>query len=593
MKSKPYVICSLVTCLFLTGCIGNDDPTKERIVTKDLLSVESDSSPVTKIGTMDLLFKANQTIPYISLKEGEQLISEIRKTAIGKDKYITLKQEEDKATFTTTEGVTCVFDKTNQTITYSDFDAFVNHISSMENTITLLTPGTTSPVKLIDKKYTNGNSYSIDLKNYSLIDIYTRDNDFYLPLVTFNDLFISTSSMMELAYNFNEVYFVSSNSKFTIKDEDGEEVFTPLGQAFYKGRESKPTVNKEYAEFNYQNICMNFDYLYGVKGIGEARTYTSFDAFLTSKGYKEDLLSGDVHKMDNACAYALSMLKDGHTVQDESSPLYPYGESTINKTKYDQTAIKQQEECEVLNAAREQFKSPLGLQIDKTKGVAYIAFNEFDDVNPTLLQKERWSQQEILSNSPLLFQYAYQQIADDSSITHVAIDLATNNGGSSEGLVYMLGILLGQVEINTFDPFTNATGKASYKVDINMDGVVDEKDISLRERGKTIAFINTVHAFSCGNALPVLAKNNYPNNVINIGQTTGGGTCTLRESFTALGTKYAISGIQSLAKKGSDSKLVNIEDGATPDIALSDVRSTLDRNLVSTKLLEYTSNQDK
>ena len=67
----------------------------------------------------------------------------------------------------------------------------------------------------------------------------------------------------------------------------------------------------------------------------------------------------------------------------------------------------------------------------------------------------------------------------------------------------------------------------------------------------------------------------------------------MRESFTALGTKYAISGIQSLAKKGSDSKLVNIEDGATPDIALSDVRSTLDRNLVSTKLLEYTSNQDK
>lgn len=590
MKSKSHIAFNLVACLFLTGCVNNDI-TKERIITKDVLSAESDSSPVNKVGTINLLFKANQTIPYISLKEGEQYISEIRKTILGKDKYITLKQEADKATFTTTEGVTCVLDKTNQTISYSDFDAFINHMAPMENTITLLTPDKTSPVKLIDKKYTKGSSYSIDLKNYSLIDIYTKDNDFYLPLVTFNDLFISTYSAMELAYNFNEVYFISANSKFTVKDEDDEDVYTPLGQAFYKGRETNPTVSKEYAEFNYQNICMNFDYLYGVKGVGEARTYTSFDAFLTSKGYKKDLLSGDVHKMDNAYAYALSMLKDNHTVQEANSPLYQYGTSTIDKTKYDQTAIKQQEECEVLNAARAHFKSPLGFKVDRTNGIAYIAFNDFDDVNPTLLKKDKWSEQEILSNSPLLFKYAYQQIADDSSITHVAVDLATNNGGSSEGLVYMLGILLGQVEINTFDQFTSAAGKAIYKVDINLDGVVDDKDTSLREHGKTIAFINTVHAFSCGNALPVLAKNNYPNNVINIGQTTGGGTCVLRESFTALGSKYALSGLQTLGKRDNDGKIVNIEDGAAPDIALSDVRSTLDRDIISTKLLEYTFSQ--
>lgn len=94
-----------------------------------------------------------------------------------------------------------------------------------------------------------------------------------------------------------------------------------------------------------------------------------------------------------------------------------------------------------------------------------------------------------------------------------------------------------------------------------------------------IVFIDTHFAFSCGNALPVLAKANYPEAVTTIGETTGGGTCVVRDAFTAIGSKYSVSGLQMLSKRDKDNKLVNIEDGVTADIPL-DCRLTIVRSEV-------------
>ena len=82
----------------------------------------------------------------------------------------------------------------------------------------------------------------------------------------------------------------------------------------------------------------------------------------------------------------------------------------------------------------------------------------------------------------------------------------------------------------------------------------------------------------------MFAEYAYPDDVTILGETSGGGTCIVRESFTALGTPYALSGLTMLSKRDVDNKLVSIEDGVDPDIEL-DRKFTIDKARVLAALL--------
>ncbi len=582
MKKNSVILLVLVSGLLLSGC-GND-PSKERIITRDIMCLSDEGDKIEKLGTIDLLYKANADIPYISLKDGAKYINELRHEAVNKDYTLTLKQEGDKAIYTTPDKAEAIIDIKEQTITYNDFSGLINHTHAYKDTLALVAPDKKSSIHMLENKYEKGKSYTIDLKNYSQIDIYKHGEDFYLPLTTYNDLFVNSTCMVNFVYDFDKVFLIGMDQSFTTKDEEGEDVLTLLGQAFYDKKDENPTVSQGYAEYNYQNICLNFDYLYGVKGI-KGRDYTSFDAYLSSKGYKEDLLSGNVKKMDAAYAYAVTTLKDYHTIMGGFSPLYKYGTAEIDEDKYDQDKIKDEKEEFGLNLYRGMTGADLGFSVDETNRIAYIAFNQFSSVDEKALSKSSWTEED-LENSVTLFAHAYKEITTKylASVDYVAVDLATNDGGSAEGLTYMLGILLGQFSVEMQNPLTGERSKSTYRLDINRDGKTDEADISLREYGKQIVFINTHFAFSCGNALPVFAKNNYPEVVTTIGEATGGGTCVVRPAFTAIGSLYHISGLQMLSKRDKDNKLVNIEDGAAADIAL-DRKLTIVRSEVVKALL--------
>ena len=582
MKKNTTMILVLVSGLLLPGCSSSPDISKERIITKDVLATSDDNKEkVEKEGALDLLYKANSEIPYISLKDGLGYINKLRHQ-VSKDNTISLKQEGDKATYTSTDNAEAIFDIKEQTITYNDFTGLLNHIQPYKDTYSLFTPDKKSCLHLLENEYVKGNAYTIDLKKYSQIDIYQHEESFYLPLTTYNDLFLNTTSMVNLVYNFDNVFFLGGDDSFTTKNDDGEDVLTPLGKAFYTRKDSNPTVSKEYAEYNYQNICLNFDYFYGVKGL-KGRNYTTFDSYLSEKGYKEDLLSGDVKKMDAAYAYALSTLRDFHTAVSGFSPLYQFGGLELDIDKYDPVKVKEEKDEETLNTARMFSGATLGFSVDETNRIAYIAFNQFSSVDEKALNKQSWTEED-LENSVTLFAYAYKEIVNKylASVDYVAVDLATNDGGAADGLAYMLGILLGKFSIEIQDPCSGAHAKSTYALDINRDGIVNESDISLREYGKQIVFIDTHYAFSCGNALPVLAKLNYPAQVTTIGETTGGGTCVVRPAYTALGSLYNVSGLQMLSKRNGD-KLDNIEGGVAADIAL-DKNYTIDRQRVAKTL---------
>ena len=577
MKKNALTIFVLISGLVLTSC-GNEK-NKERIISKDVYALNDDGTNLEKLNTINLLYKAKSDVPYVSLKEGISYANLIRETAIGKDSYISLKYEGDTAIYTSSENETVTLNIKDQTVTYSDLASFDNHIQPAKNCYSLFSPKTGSSVHLLENKYEKGKSYTINLKDYSRIDIYQRGEDYYLPLTTFNDLFISPISMFNLIYHFDDVYLLSNDVNFTTRNEEGETVLTPVGEAFYSRNDDNPTVSKEYAEYNYQAICLNFDYFYGVRDL-KGRSYASFDNYLATKGYKDDLLSGNVKKMDAAYAYALSTLKDFHTTLSASSPLYAYGDDDIDESKYDPFKTNEEKAQKELSDKRKEAGAELGFSVDLDNGIAYIAFDDFDSVDENALNKTSWTEED-LNNSATLFYYAYNQIINKyiGNIDYVAIDLATNNGGSADGMAYMLGILLGEFSVEIQEPFGGSHAKSTYAVDINRDGKVDEKDVSLREYGKQIVFIDTHFAFSCGNAFPVFAKDNYPDEVSVIGETTGGGTCVIRKAFTPIGSNYVVSGLLMLSKR-KDGKLTNIEDGVTPDIAL-EVDKTIDRGAVA------------
>ena len=584
MKKNATIIFVLVSGLLLSGCTNAPDPTKERIVTKDIYTTsDDDQQKVIKAGTMNLLYKANADIPYISLKDGADYINELRHELVDKDYTITLKQEDNKATYTSPDNAEAVFDLSNQTITYNDYSGLLNHISPYKNTYALVSPNKDSSIHLLENNYEKGKAFTINLKDYSQIDIYKHGEDYYLPLTTYNDLFINPTVMVNLIYRFDKLFFLGSDTPFAVENDEGDKVLTELGKAFYDKKDANPTVSKAYAEYYYQNICLNFDYLYGVRGL-KGRDYTSFDAYLSSKGYKEDMLSGDVKKMDAAFAYATSYLEDFHTTVGNFSPLYEYDTAEISESKYDQNKVKEEKEGNSFKIYRSITGAEYGFSVDETNRIAYIAFDNFSSVDEKALSKSSWTKED-LANSATLFAYAYKEITTKylGKIDYVAVDLATNDGGAAEGMAYMLGILLGKVSIELQNPFDGSHAKATYMLDINRDGSVDEKDVSLREYGLQIVFIDTHYAFSCGNALPVLAKVNYPQNVTTIGETTGGGTCAVRAAYTALGSMYHVSGPQMISKRDKDNKLVNIEDGVAADIAL-DKKLTIVRNEVAKAL---------
>lgn len=581
MKRNAISILALLSLLPLGGCGSSDKG--ERIISKDVFGYDAGKADVEKIGKVDLLYKANSDVPYISLEQGGGYLNYVRENAIGKDSLITLQQEKGKATFSTPNACKAVVDLASQKITYTDFTGFLSHVQPYKDTFALFSPPPASCVHLLENQYEKGESFVIDLTAYPKIDIYEKGESLYLPLTTFNDLFLNPTAMINLIYDFDKVFLLDNEAPFTVKDQDGEDVLSPLGKAYFTGKEDNPKVSKEYAEYNYENICLNFDYLYGVRGI-KNRDYETFDDYLSKKGYKEDLLSGDVKKMDAAFAYAISYLKDGHTAANRFSPLYPYGDAEMSISKLEPEGIQDQKESEALNEKRKLSGANLGYSLDTENRIAYIAFNDFDSIDEKAVAKKSWTEQD-LQNSVNLFAYAYDDIVNHhlDDVDYVAVDLATNNGGSSDGMVYMLGTLIGRFSVNIQDPCDKTHAKSTFAVDLNHDGKLDEKDLSLRELGKKIVFIDTHYAFSCGNALPVLAKDNYPDDVITIGETTGGGTCVIRPVYNALGSFYYVSGLLMLSK-ASESGLVDIEDGVPADIAL-DKNLTIDRQAVARALL--------
>lgn len=540
-----------------------------------------DKGAVTQSGaTISLLFKANSEIPYVSLRNGFGFINMIKGARFDDPKnekfYYRINKEGENFVVTEEHGAKATFDPQNKTVSFTDFDTFScisdgktnspNLISSIRNGVKSLTVSSGS--------FQPGKAVTFDLKPYTSIDFYRKGEDLYLPFNTFFDMTYHAFETVGLAYNYQNVYLLSHEELSSTKT--GKATLSALGKSFYGGPKMA-TLTDEIKQYHYQEACFNFDYLYGLK---KDKGFSSFAAFLEDKGLKNDVLSSDPKVVDSSLRYALSDLVDGHTDGATPSSVYEFGTAIDDVSNINAERRAWIEYGEDLASARKAQGLTPGTYLDERGKAFYISFDSFSTINDA----ELYGQSATSMNTAVLFNRAYKTLSSDETrakVDTIVIDLLTNDGGAAEGMMYALCTLLGEVKTVTYSSVSGGENRSTYRADLNLDGKLDDSDVPLINKGYNIVFLNSKSTFSCGNAMPIIAKANN-SKVITAGETSGGGACVVRSYFTALASGLSTSGITTIATE-SGGALTNVDKGIPADIAL-EANEFFNRAAISDKI---------
>lgn len=563
----------------LASCSSN---AKDGVITKDIYG-KGVMGTTAKVGRCGILFKENSTIPYIPLEDGAKLLDNVRKANLDDIIYgVKYEKKGDEFVLTNDAGAKCVINGEKQTISFDDYDAYSSVVPNYQKPLSILTlKKTNKALKLQETKFTPGKSVTVELNKYPKLDIYVKNDKCFLPLSVFNSLLLNAFENVNLAYNGKNYFVISGRALST--EILGMVGPTDLGEKIHEGVEGN-TITEEYADYVYQSLCFDFDQQYGLTS-----KFTSFDDFITKNGWKDKFKTTDPKTIDKYLGIALTHLKDGHTALTDFSYLYEFADNTIDKDKINKEKAELDNAEEAFTALKKQSGIKEGLKYYKESKTAFVTFDSFTNVDLDTLYGNKTDtgvddddypdidfnsyKEADLSNTAVLFAQLYKDLTSDeykNSIKNVVIDITSNTGGNSDGLIYALSCLVGEAKVDMINPKTNAHNYQVYKADINVDGVVDDKDIPLTDLGFNIYILGSRYSFSSANALAVLAKNIKPT-ITTIGDKTGGGPCAVRVSVTQIGSMYLSSGLNVIAKK-KDNSYVNIDDGVDADFKLTEAQ---------------------
>ena len=141
----------------------------------------------------------------------------------------------------------------------------------------------------------------------------------------------------------------------------------------------------------------------------------------------------------------------------------------------------------------------------------------------------------------------------------------------ADAAIDVVNAFLGYCAVTTRDKFTVSQMTSLYKVDSNLDGVIDENDSFKKDLNKYV--LTSRASFSCGNLVPALLKEG---GVTVIGETTGGGSCIVYQTATANGTFFQMSGPTEIVTY-KNGRLTSVDDGVTPDYKITSFEKYYDR----------------
>ncbi len=482
----------------------------------------------------------------------------------GDHEYEVSKGQDANVVTITRKGspFTADFDFDKDTITFFDYDAFMK----MEDDALVAFGGISIYSDLFQQadEFTNdryGKSMCFDLKPYE-IDLVKADEGYLVPLQTISDLFFSFYNAFSL-YNGQSVIVAAGLDK-------------ELDREYYS---SKPERTKDFAEYDYNELCFAMDHLYGLKEIHDIDT---FDEYFYEIGVRERLRGTDQTAAEAALyEFITCYLDDLHSLYKLESCGTDYNEflSQIGgitgpwKTKYDNWIGE-------FDDARNQAYPDGVPPYEEVGNTAYITFDHFvgprDDLDYLSDPKE-----EEIDDTVRLMQYAFDRITrPDSPVKNVVLDLSMNTGGSINAACYTIGMFLGMGSINIKNTMTGASTTSQYLIDANRDGKFDEND-SLANGDYNLYCLSSPVSFSCGNLIPNEFK--MDPHVTIIGKTSGGGSCSFMPLSTAGGVMFQISGYRrmSVFKNGS---FYDIDRGAEPDIFIDKIPDFYDRKSLTKRI---------
>ena len=505
-------------------------------------------------------------LPYMELNDWAELMYFVNTDNGDEDYGLSIEHKGDVVTLERENGYTMDFDFANDTLHYTDYDAFVH--SSNDSTI----------IDLVSEKGTdeNGNAELIWRNQKASFDRYgdemtvdlgannihmiKQDDGYYVPLQTLNDFTLLDT---QYAFIFNgQALFLASDAIFY---DYGEQAYTEVADIYY----SAPTGERSnaLAEYSYNELCLLLDTFYGLKDTHDIK---SFRQLFWQIGFDEALSGNSAVDADQALKELIDYyLDDLHSVFDEYS--YLTGNFDINGSQGFANR-KMNENRSLYGDARDKAYPDGWLKYEEVGNTAYITFDNFRSDYTGRSYYEAAKGSDELDDTVAQIIAAHRQITREGSpIENVVLDLSNNLGGAVDAAVVVLSWFLGDAPFSVKNMTTGAMSTAVYRADINLDHEYDEKDTV---SDKNLFCLISPVSFSCGNLVPAALKSSEK--VTLLGRTSGGGSCVVQPATTAYGTVFQFSAAQrmSFLKNGS---FYDIDQGVEPDYYIANVDNYYNR----------------
>ena len=375
---------------------------------------------------------------------------------------------------------------------------------------------------------------------------------------------------VKLNYTLNEDNSELTINYFSVLDwEDKEPIseITTLRINLDETNFAKKTRSKEIAEFTYQELRFAMYELYGNTSNDAVK---DFDTFIKDKEYKDDLLSLDAIKYDEAMAkFLLQGIDDAHTTIKYPSiyDIPNMANANSYSTTYEGSRRKRITDTLIANKNIRKEKGIADGGLDIINQTAFITFDEFET------SKELKGFNEYKDTNPSdyiqlpmeLFASSFNKIKENNNVKNVVIDLTCNGGGRTGSLAYLVSYFTKDPAILINYRLNNSTFEFHYEVDLNQDGKFASEGDSF-EGEYNFYIMTSDSSFSCANHMATLCRNLNFGKVI--GKTNGGGSCVI--SFLANSSGYLYHSSSSWTSLlVEDDKYVTNDNGVKPDIEIA------------------------
>lgn len=355
------------------------------------------------------------------------------------------------------------------------------------------------------------------------------------------------------------------------------------------------------AQATYYQLCMDFDYQYGLKNM---LGITSFDAEFQRLGYKDALMGKDVDAYQDTLSKFLVAGKMGDShytgVAEGFYSLHP-GENVASKHRDEagERIIRYQNGVAKVSQARsgQNWKhATLNIE-DETAIISFTSFQsdytkEFKGIDAYQIPVGTEDVDAFLTskmNSHVIegICYALNAIKGNDAIKNVCFDVGYNIGGYVMFVPFISAIMTDDPSIIFENSISGSRIEAHYEADLNADGIYGGKGDTWKDKYNYFV-IQAGGSFSAGNIFPTAAKNGgYART---IGEPTAGGGCGVTRRCDITGYFFQYNGCYGFPTRKNDGSFVNSEIGTTPMIEM-DVNDVYDPIKLNTKLKELNAQQ--